>query len=1230
MMRCQAFQTQMLEYLYDLLEVEERLSLEAHLKDCPVCQASMEQAVNQQGILARATRLDGVGPVFQRPEPSQAAPSVVASIQPVRFGWRRFAVAAALLLLVAGAAGAGLWLDRTVSRTNTIIANRDADLTAISRQIEKYDHEIKAIEETREDRLGELSAEERESHLRIRVIGPRSISPGQEAKYRVEVTDQKKRNVPVKVEGEFFGKDGKPLPGAELRKAEGDTLQARVPNAPLATFESALGLSFRADQGNRKLQELTSKVPVEPPTYRTFLSTDKPIYQPGDEVRFRSLTLNRATLTPPQDELDLLYTLTNPSGVAQILLVGKDRLANAGKSLVGADGEPLRGIGAGTFPLDLHSEDGPYTLTVVDQNGRLEPRNHRFLVRRHPVPRYYKSLDFADETYKPGQEVVARGRAIIADKGPVSRRPVEMRIEVDGKLYDTTGKETKAPVRLETEEDGSVPIRFKLPPRVPEGKASVQLSFDNGGPERTIVRPVPIASDQVDVAFFPEGGDLVAGLLNRVYFQATNPGGHAVGIQGRLLEDGIPIDVLVNTTTDDRLPQVHQGRGRFEFTPIPGKKYQLQVVTYSGKRRNFALPEIKQDGVVLQTLQGVVRGDDPVEITVRATRPRPLVATLNCRGNLLDIIRLEAPCEKAVLRPGSEIGGICRVTLYEDVDTHTFQAPLPVLVARCSSLLPAPSGDGVMLATSALLADWVRADGLVPVAERLVYREPQEHLELKVVPQSPVVAAGGRAQAQVVATTEKGERTAAVVMAAAVDRWLLDQADEEAEASMPAYFLLAGEIEGGEDLEHIDVLLAKDKGAADALDLFLGVYGWRRFDVHPANPGEANNDTLLAFVHTAGLLGFEEKKQDVRESFAAKVEEVAARRQEAEEQRRQIVNDAEYAAAQQTLHRLAVTRDFLRANLLPLLVGIGVVSLLAALLVALKRRWKYMGLVWVPGGVCAAVLLYCSSLPVTLSPGEEPEHEVVQVEAVPRDLPVAEAKQPSQPEPEERTGASVAPSSANELKQEDAVGRGWGGFGGNSYSAFRENQRGGFPLIGEGLGGARQASDEEGGIVAPTPDQLNYQFSRQKLTEAKDNVYYQGGTRGGSLGDEAEALDQFMGRATWANRRRLRDDWDRAGLKPHLAQQANDGYLVIREYAHERLKNNLGSRRADFTESVYWNPAIVIPPDGQANITFDLNDAETRYELKVIGHTLDGRLGVGTATIQTTTEKGKMLANPGK
>jgi len=48
------------------------------------------------------------------------------------------------------------------------------------------------------------------------------------------------------------------------------------------------------------------------PVYLTHLTTDKPMYLPGETVRFRSLTVERSTLRPAGADFRLHYTSPRP------------------------------------------------------------------------------------------------------------------------------------------------------------------------------------------------------------------------------------------------------------------------------------------------------------------------------------------------------------------------------------------------------------------------------------------------------------------------------------------------------------------------------------------------------------------------------------------------------------------------------------------------------------------------------------------------------------------------------------------------------------------------------------------------------------------------------------------------------------------------------------------------------------------------------------------------------
>ena len=73
--------------------------------------------------------------------------------------------------------------------------------------------------------------------------------------------------------------------------------------------------------------------------------------------------------------------------------------------------------------------------------------------------------------------------------------------------------------------------------------------------------------------------------------------------------------------------------------------------------------------------------------------------------------------------------------------------------------------------------------------------------------------------------------------------------------------------------------------------------------------------------------------------------------------------------------------------------------------------------------------------------------------------------------------------------------------------------------------------------------------------------------------------------------------------------------FVVREYAHHR-DPSLGAIRSDFTETVYWHPVLVLPDSGRTKVEFQLSDDIARYQVLVAGHTIDGRIGAITKTIE--------------
>ncbi len=94
------------------------------------------------------------------------------------------------------------------------------------------------------------------------------------------------------------------------------------------------------------------------------------------------------------------------------------------------------------------------------------------------------------------------------------------------------------------------------------------------------------------VSFFPEGGDAIAGISNKVAFKANDQWGRPVKIKGVILDSRGKIT--------DSLKTMHDGMGYFLLLPEPGLSYTAKWKDEKNVERTAALPSIKQGGVSLQ------------------------------------------------------------------------------------------------------------------------------------------------------------------------------------------------------------------------------------------------------------------------------------------------------------------------------------------------------------------------------------------------------------------------------------------------------------------------------------------------------------------------------------------------------------------------------------------------------------------------------------------------------
>ena len=89
--------------------------------------------------------------------------------------------------------------------------------------------------------------------------------------------------------------------------------------------------------------------------------------------------------------------------------------------------------------------------------------------------------------------------------------------------------------------------------------------------------------DDFDVAFFPEGGNVVEGFFCRVAFKALNSNGYSATVTGEIINE--------NGTKITSVETLHAGMGVFGYTPATGKRFFLKCRNETGVEKQFELPQ---------------------------------------------------------------------------------------------------------------------------------------------------------------------------------------------------------------------------------------------------------------------------------------------------------------------------------------------------------------------------------------------------------------------------------------------------------------------------------------------------------------------------------------------------------------------------------------------------------------------------------------------------------------
>ena len=147
--------------------------------------------------------------------------------------------------------------------------------------------------------------------------------------------------------------------------------------------------------------------------------------------------------------------------------------------------------------------------------------------------------------------------------------------------------------RAETDDMGRVNITLNAKNKAlfDKGRLVVNIEIDKLSPNLIGEFSLTNAMVDSDLQFFPEGGDMIAGLAKNVAFKALNSNGKALGVKGKVIDS--------KKATIVEFADLGLGMGVFSMLPISGEKYKAVVTFSNGQEKTFDLPAVVDQGINL-------------------------------------------------------------------------------------------------------------------------------------------------------------------------------------------------------------------------------------------------------------------------------------------------------------------------------------------------------------------------------------------------------------------------------------------------------------------------------------------------------------------------------------------------------------------------------------------------------------------------------------------------------
>ncbi|WP_276348603.1 TonB-dependent receptor plug domain-containing protein [Daejeonella sp. JGW-45] len=517
---------------------------------------------------------------------------------------------------------------------------------------------------------------------------------------------------------------------------------------------------IQEDEALKKILAQIEKYRSEYPQEKVHLHMDKPYYAIGDNIWFKAYVVNAE-----RNELSVL---------SQILYV---ELINEKDSVKQSLKLPLLfGTASGDFALADSLKEGNYRIraytTWMRNFGEEYFFDKTFTIGNSISNNILTNVSYQFSKTGNSEKVIADINYTDMDGVPLANKEVTYSVNLDFRNI-TKGKGI-------TDAKGDLQIAFTntQPFILKSGKISTSIKVD----DKTLVSknfPVKSTSNQADVQFFPESGDLVAGIRSRVGFKAVGADGLGMKVTGYISDEA-------NAKVID-FESEHAGMGHFRLQPLANETYTAHIKFEDGSERTFPLPRVAPKGYVL-----TVNNMDPDNLHVHISTSVGI-----------------QPDSKFTLV--AQTNGVVHFVAKNKLDAQSFSSKIP------KSRFPT----GILQLT-------LFSPGNQPVAERLVFINHSDFMKIEVGTAKSSYEKREKVKLMLDVKDSKGLPASGSFSIAVIDETKVPF-NESAETTIISNLLLSSDLKGFiEQPNHYFTDINETK--IRHLDILLMTQGWRRFE----------------------------------------------------------------------------------------------------------------------------------------------------------------------------------------------------------------------------------------------------------------------------------------------------------------------------------------------------------------------------------------------------------------